>query len=488
MRDMSAGQKSQRPAGALYFSEVSRTMIALVQMAVDSCTVSISSFLSLSYATSVLRHEDINFNLYILPTAALTVIVVFNLARSGVYNVFNTLSGFEVLRCTTRRLLEVVLLLTGCFFVLKVSDSFSRVWLVAWSVTSAIGLCGSRFISTSAVNALIAGGKLTKNIAIVGASEAGQRLKAKFAQADSGTRLIGMFDQRDRARVVKAGGDAVVHPLTAIDELLSTGRVDEVIIAIPPSASERVLELSRRFHPFPITLRVLAPEGYQHFQVLDSCRYADINTFRVMSKPLDDVAVIIKWLEDKIIAFFCLLVMLPLILLFALAIKLDSQGPVFFRQKRIGANNQSFNLLKFRSMYVEQADPLGQQLTRPGDPRVTRVGRFLRRTSLDELPQLINVLRGEMSLVGPRPHPLAANAAGVSYPRAVGGYLLRHRVKPGMTGWAQVNGWRGETTRIEQISKRVEHDLYYIENWSLAFDLLILARTVGIVMSRENAI
>jgi lipopolysaccharide/colanic/teichoic acid biosynthesis glycosyltransferase len=161
---------------------------------------------------------------------------------------------------------------------------------------------------------------------------------------------------------------------------------------------------------------------------------------------------------------------------------------VFFRQKRLGANNIPFDLLKFRSMYVDRTDPLGEQLTEVGDPRITRVGKILRRTSMDELPQLINVLRGDMSLVGPRPHPLAANAAGIPYARAISEYPIRHRVKPGITGWAQVNGWRGETVTVEQIRRRVEHDLYYIENWSLAFDFLILGRTVFAVLSRENAV
>ena len=193
-------------------------------------------------------------------------------------------------------------------------------------------------------------------------------------------------------------------------------------------------------------------------------------------------------IEDLVIAGFCLLVTLPLMLVIALCIKLDSRGPVLFRQKRLGANNLPFNLLKFRSMYVEQTDPLGQQLTQAGDPRITRVGRFLRKTSLDELPQLINVLRGEMSLVGPRPHALAANAAGISYAHAVSEYPIRHRVKPGITGWAQVNGSRGETTTIEQIRQRVEHDLYYIENWSLTLDLIILGRTIFAVLSRANAV
>jgi exopolysaccharide biosynthesis polyprenyl glycosylphosphotransferase len=207
-----------------------------------------------------------------------------------------------------------------------------------------------------------------------------------------------------------------------------------------------------------------------------------------MGKPLDDVATLVKRIEDVVIAGACLLLTLPLLPGIALCIKLDSRGPVLFKQKRLGANNLPFNLLKFRTMFVEQTDPLGQQLTRAGDPRITRVGKFLRMTSMDELPQLINVLRGEMSLVGPRPHALAANAAGVAYARAISDYPIRHRVKPGITGWAQVNGWRGETTTIEQIRRRVEHDLYYIENWSLTFDLLILGRTVFAVLSRANAV
>jgi Undecaprenyl-phosphate glucose phosphotransferase len=458
-------------------------------MAVDSLVVPISSFLSLSFTIFVLRHDGIDFYIYVLPTAAATIVLVFNLARSGVYDTFNAPSPLGALRSTIRRLLEVVLLLTGCFFVFKVSDSFSRLWLATWILTSGIALCSARLVWVSAVNTLIKNDKLAKNVAIVGASEAGQRLSMKLAREGAGTRLIGLFDERHPSRIASSGtGSAAVRPLATLDELLSSGRVDEVVIAIPPCASDRVLQLSRRFHPFPVSLKVLAPAGYEHFRVLDSSLYGDIGTFRVMSKPLDEVAVVMKWLEDKMITLFCLIAALPLIILIALSIKLDSPGPILFRQKRIGANNRTFDLLKFRSMYVEQTDPLGNQLTRAGDVRITRVGRFLRRTSMDELPQLINVLRGDMSLVGPRPHALAASAAGVSYPQAVSEYLIRHRVKPGMTGWAQVNGWRGETTRIEQIRRRVEHDLYYIENWSLAFDCMILARTIFIVLSRENAI
>jgi Undecaprenyl-phosphate glucose phosphotransferase len=327
-----------------------------------------------------------------------------------------------------------------------------------------------------------------KNVAIVGASEVGQQLAAKFIQERLGTRLVGIFDERQSRFAKSDNGVTKVHRLPALYELLCRRCVDEIVIAIPPHASCRVLALSRRFHPFAVSLRVLAPAGYENFQVLDSRRYGDIGTFRVMGKPLDEVSALVKRIEDVVIAGVCLLVTLPLMLVIALCIKLDSRGPVLFRQKRLGANNLPFDLLKFRSMYVEQADPHGHQLTQAGDPRITRVGRFLRMMSMDELPQLINVLRGDMSLVGPRPHALAASAAGISYARAISEYPIRHRVKPGITGWAQVNGWRGETTTIEQIRQRVEHDLYYIENWSLTFDLLILGRTVFAVLSRANAV
>jgi Undecaprenyl-phosphate glucose phosphotransferase len=413
--------------------------------------------------------------------------MIFGFARSGVYDLFDEFKRIGLLR-TIKCLVTVILLLTACLFILKVSDNVSRLWLATWSFTSAIALCGLRLLTASAVQRLRQSGRLTKNVAIVGASEVGQELAAKFLRERLGTRLVGIFDER-QSRFVKSGDSGTkVHQLPTLYELLCRGRIDEIVIAIPPSGSSRVCELSRRFHPFAVSLRVLAPAGYENFQVLDSRRYGDIGTFRVMGKPLDEVAALVKRIEDVVIATFCLLLTLPLMLVIAFFIKLDSRGPVLFRQKRLGANNIPFDLLKFRTMYVEQTDPLGQQLTRAGDPRITRVGRFLRMASLDELPQLTNVLRGDMSLVGPRPHPLAANAAGISYARAISEYPIRHRVKPGITGWAQVNGWRGETTTIEQIRQRVEHDLYYIENWSLTFDFLILGRTVLAVLSRANAI
>lgn len=182
-----------------------------------------------------------------------------------------------------------------------------------------------------------------------------------------------------------------------------------------------------------------------------------------------------------------LLMFAPLMLLIAAAIKLDSRGPVFFRQTRYGFNNNLIKVWKFRTMYHHMTDAAASVLTQRDDPRVTRVGHFLRRTSLDELPQLLNVVSGEMSLVGPRPHALQAKAGELLYQDVMHHYAARHRVKPGLTGWAQVHGWRGETDTPEKLTRRVEHDLYYIDHWSLLLDLQILLRTARVVLGDKNA-
>jgi lipopolysaccharide/colanic/teichoic acid biosynthesis glycosyltransferase len=184
-----------------------------------------------------------------------------------------------------------------------------------------------------------------------------------------------------------------------------------------------------------------------------------------------------------------LLVLLsPVMLATAIAVKLDSKGPIFFRQRRYGFNNELIEVFKFRSMYTDKTDATAATLVTKGDPRVTRVGRFIRKTSIDELPQLINVVfKGNLSLVGPRPHAVNAKAGNRLYDEVVDGYFARHKVKPGITGWAQINGWRGETDTREKIEKRVEHDLHYIENWSVFFDLYIVIMTPFALTKTENA-
>ena len=190
---------------------------------------------------------------------------------------------------------------------------------------------------------------------------------------------------------------------------------------------------------------------------------------------------------DRVAGLLILILLAPVMLATAIAVKLDSSGPVFFRQRRLGFNNEVIEIFKFRSLYHEHADPNARRVVTKDDSRVTRVGRFIRRTSIDELPQLFNVLRGELSLVGPRPHAVEAPTANRLWEEVVDSYFARHRVRPGLTGWAQINGWRGELDTPEKLEKRVEHDLYYIENWSLGFDLYILLRTPFALLHSENA-
>jgi exopolysaccharide biosynthesis polyprenyl glycosylphosphotransferase len=209
--------------------------------------------------------------------------------------------------------------------------------------------------------------------------------------------------------------------------------------------------------------------------------------FHISNPPLSPAAAFVKRAEDIVLAVVLLLAAAPIMLLASVAIKLESRGPVLFRQPRHGLNGSVIEMFKFRTMYAHLADRLASTQTSRADPRVTRVGAFLRRHSLDELPQLFNVLAGTMSLVGPRPHAPGTTAAGQSLELAVANYMARHRVKPGITGWAQVSGWRGNLDSVEKAVRRVEHDLYYIENWSLFFDLQIIMRTIGLILRDGEA-
>jgi exopolysaccharide biosynthesis polyprenyl glycosylphosphotransferase len=207
----------------------------------------------------------------------------------------------------------------------------------------------------------------------------------------------------------------------------------------------------------------------------------------VCNRPIDGWRAAIKRAEDVVLSAGVLLFIAPVMLAAAAAIKATSKGPVLFRQRRLGYNNRVIEVLKFRSMYTHLSDADASVQALRGDKRVTKVGAWLRKTSLDELPQLLNVLKGDMSLVGPRPHALATTAGGLTLEEAVPVYAARHRVKPGITGWAQVNGHRGALDSVEKIVNRVNHDLYYIENWSLGLDIKILFQTIKLVFADDNA-
>jgi Undecaprenyl-phosphate glucose phosphotransferase len=273
------------------------------------------------------------------------------------------------------------------------------------------------------------------------------------------------------------------HPIRgSVDELVESARrrrVDAVVLCPQAGAERRYQIIHDQLRQIAVDIHVYSEEGQvrEAFEGTpdEMCGIALLTVERL---PLRDWAAIAKGVEDRVIAALILLMISPLLMVIAVAIKMDSPGPVFFKQRRYGLNNEPINIFKFRSLRADAKDTSAGKLVTRNDPRVTRLGAFLRRTSLDELPQFLNVLRGEMSIVGPRPHAAAAKAGGLLYDEAVQYYHARHRVKPGITGWAQINGWRGETETVDQIQGRVDHDLFYIANWSVAFDLKIIAQTI----------
>jgi Undecaprenyl-phosphate glucose phosphotransferase len=384
----------------------------------------------------------------------------------------------------------VFLIAIGVSFFAKAGDQFSRAWLGSFYVIGLFALLACRRALFLLVRRWTREGRLDRRTVVVGCDANGEALiRSLAAQRDSDVRLIGAFDDRsdERSPSICAG----VPKLGTIDDLVQfarSTRVDLVIFSLPITAEGRILQMLKKLWVLPVDIRLSAHTNKLRYRPRSYSYVGNVPVLDVFDKPIADWDVVMKWLFDKIVGSIALLCALPIMAIIAIAVKLDSRGPILFKQKRFGFNNEPIEIYKFRSMYQEMADPeVKKQVTR-NDPRVTRVGRFIRKTSLDELPQLFNVVcLGNLSLVGPRPHALAAKAEDRLYDEAVDGYFARHRVKPGLTGWAQIHGWRGETDRQEKIQRRVECDLFYIENWSILLDLYIVAQTPFALIRTENA-
>jgi Undecaprenyl-phosphate glucose phosphotransferase len=384
----------------------------------------------------------------------------------------------------------VFLIAIGVSFFAKAGDQFSRAWLGAFYVLGLFMLIAFRRALFLLVRRWTREGRLDRRTVLVGADANGETLIRSLArQRDSDVRVIGVFDDRgdQRSRASCEG----VPKLGTVDELVEFARntrVDLVIFSLPISAEGRILQMLRKLWVLPVDIRLSAHTNKLRFRPRSYSYIGSVPVLDIFDKPIADWDVVMKWLFDKIVGSLALICAAPIMLMVAIAIKLDSKGPVFFKQMRYGFNNERIEIYKFRSMYADQADATASRLVSRDDPRVTRVGRFIRKTSLDELPQLLNVVFfGNLSLVGPRPHAVHAKAEDRLYDEAVDGYFARHRVKPGITGWAQIHGWRGETDSHEKIQRRVEHDLYYIENWSILLDLYIVAQTPFALIRTENA-
>jgi len=370
----------------------------------------------------------------------------------------------------------------------KINDTVTT-WAANWFIMGGAYLIVSRYFITMFVKRLYNAGRLERRAVIVGGGQsAAELINSIEANNNSDIRICGIFDDRDGERSPEiVAGYPKLGKVSELVEFCRKARVGMLIVTIPLTAEKRVLQVLKKLWILPIDIRLSAHTNKLQFRQRTYTYEGAVPFVDVFEKPIADWDAVSKRIFDVVVATLAIIVLSPLMLLTALAVKLDSKGPVIFRQKREGFNNELIEIFKFRSLYTDQGDSSGINVVTKGDNRVTRVGRIIRKTSIDELPQLFNVLVGTLSLVGPRPHVANAKTGEQLWTEVVDSYIARHKVKPGVTGWAQINGWRGEIDDEEKLKGRVNADLYYIENWSLLLDLYILAITPFKLMNTENA-
>lgn len=374
-------------------------------------------------------------------------------------------------------------------FLLKNSEDYSRAWAVTWFFGGAVALCLVRSTGIGWMRSMKRTGVYNQRVAIFGAGSQGNRLARYIMGNDKLTiDLVGFFDDRTPQRLGPEERPLDVRGnLSDLIALIRGGNVDQVIVALPWSAETRLQEVVGELAITPVRIRLAPDLASFAFAQRAVVLLGDLPVMTLFERPISGMDHIVKRVEDLLMATAGLVLISPLLLIIAIAIKLDSKGPIFFRQEREGFNNKRFWIWKFRSMYHDRSELDQITQARRDDPRITRVGQFIRRLSIDELPQLFNVIVGEMSMVGPRPHAPSTRAGDRLFGDVVKTYAARHKVKPGITGWAQVSGWRGETDTEEKLIKRLEHDLFYIENWSIMMDFYILLRTVATLPFHSRA-
>ncbi|MGQ9504108.1 MAG: undecaprenyl-phosphate glucose phosphotransferase [Thermogutta sp.] len=419
--------------------------------------------------------------------AALVAVIAFHVVAeiTGLYRNWRGISLERELLCAvTTWCFTLPALLTLGYWV--DGRIIAREKMLIWAALATLSVVLARSAIRWVLNTLRAKGYNTRYYAVVGINELAFRLVESLENSpDLGLKLYGFYDDRPEPRTGPVPQE-VGEKLGNIQDLVKHARerrVDMIYITFPMRAEERIRNILAQLAD--TTASVYIVPDFFVFQLLHS-RWTNVGGLPVVSvyeNPFYGVDGFVKRAMDVVLAIIFLALLSPLMVLIAIAIKVTSPGPVFFRQRRYGLDGREIRVWKFRTMRVCEDGPNVIQACK-NDPRVTPIGAFLRRTSLDELPQLFNVLKGDMSLVGPRPHATAHNE---EYRHLIQGYMLRHKVRPGMTGLAQVHGCRGETETVEKMAKRVEWDLRYIREWSLWMDIKILLQTFWVVVRGQNA-
>lgn len=380
------------------------------------------------------------------------------------------------------------LLLIG--FIFRMTESFSRLWVTTWFAGFSLYILCSRLMLMwyfARPSQATRGSIFRRRALVLGAGEEGLQVVEHMRRFnDQNIDLVGFLDDRVTDLPQNNTGVPLLGTIDLSDEMVRKHGIDLVIVAVPWQETARIDAMVSRFSSWSVDV-YLAPDKLGFM-------YADHPVLQVggayflslQARPISEWNAVVKRIKDVVLSLTAIVLLFPVLAFVALAIKLESKGPVLFIQERFGFNNETIRVFKFRSMFTDRGDQRGARQTVADDPRVTRVGRFIRKTSIDELPQLFNVLMGTMSLVGPRPHATGMHSGGCLLHDLLSDYARRHRVKPGVTGWAQCNGWRGETDTQEKLDKRIEHDLFYIENWSVSLDIMIIIKTALMLVKRDK--
>lgn len=418
---------------------------------------------------------------------ALIVAPLAALAALGIFNAYDFGRGEGLVRHLARALSAVPVAVATAFLTLGFSLPGAALahTLTVWTLASGGVLLPLHGVWWSLIGWWRRRGRLAPNLVIVGATPAAERLIAT-ALSNHEVNVLGVFDDR----LGRAPGSLRGVPILGDTQALLDHRimpyVDRIVISVPPSAGPRIAQLIERLRVLPNEICLLMDGAENEGGTF--ARLADVPLAHISGPPGDAAKALVKRMQDLVVGSLALVAALPVMALVALAVRLDSPGSILFRQRRHGFNNEEIVVWKFRSMRVEASDAKAARQVSAEDDRVTRVGRFIRKTSLDELPQLLNVLKGEMSLVGPRPHAIGMMTDGVESARLVAEYAHRHRMKPGMTGWAAIRGSRGPVATPESVRQRVALDVEYIERQSFWFDLYIIAMTIPCLLGDRAAI
>ena len=412
--------------------------------------------------------------------------VVF-LVREGVYQQDELVSLGRQVRLLVKPLLLGMLCLITYLFVLHGGALSLRSWPFAWAITNFVLLGLVRLPQMRLLHRWASQGRLARKVAMVGVSEFSHEFIQRLLDEPQAFKLVGLYDDRGSRVACNQMGVPLLGTIQDLLERSQRERIDVIVVALPLSAVDRIAEILEKLGPAVADVCLTTDMAGLRFSARQFRNLGRNAIVTINEAPFKDWRVLQKAVLDYGLGSLALVLLSPLLLATAALIRWDSPGPVLFRQPRVGFNNRNFLCYKFRSMHHGMTDLLADRQTTRADPRITRVGRIIRKLSIDELPQLLNVLNGTMSLVGPRPHAPNTKAADQLFADVVRHYANRHRVKPGITGWAQANGWRGETITVEQIERRVACDLFYVENWSIGFDLRIMAMTVLREVRSRNA-